>query len=42
MASGYVPGSEGRRVGSGRRSSKVYLTRFIVDLPLRLVFGLRD
>ena len=39
MASGCVPGSGGRWAGSGRRSSKI---RFIADLPLRLVYGLRD
>ena len=39
MMSGCVPGSGGRRAGSGRRSSK---SLFIADLPLRLVYGLRD
>ena len=39
MASGCVPGSGGRRAGSG---VKVYLIRFIADLPLRFVYGLRD
>ena len=40
MASGCVPLSGGRRAGSGR--IKVYLIRFIADLPLRLVYGLYD
>ena len=42
MASGRVPGSGGRQAGSGRRSCKSYLIRFIADLPLRLEYGLRD
>ena len=42
MVSSCVPGSGGRWAGSGRRSSKVYLIRFIADLPLRLVYGLHD
>ena len=37
MASSCVSGSGGRWVGSGR--IKVYLIRFIADLPLRLVLG---
>ena len=36
MASGCVPGSGGRRAGSGRR---VYLIRFIAVLLIRLVYG---
>ena len=39
MASGCVPGSGGRRAGSDGRSSK---SLFNADLPLRLVYGLRD
>ena len=42
MASGCVPGSGGRRAGSGRRSSKSLFNQFIADLPLRLVYGLHD
>ena len=42
MASGCVPGSGGRRAGSGRKKKQVYLIRFIADLPVRLVYGLRD
>ena len=38
MASSCVPGSGGRRAGSGRRTSKS-LFRFIPDLPQRLVYG---
>ena len=37
MVSDCVP-SGGRRAGSGR-TVKVYLIRFIADLPLRLVTG---
>ena len=33
MASGCVAVSGGRREGPGRRSSKVYIIRFIADLP---------
>ena len=40
MACGYVPGSEGRRTGIGTEEAvRVYLIRFIADLPLRLVYG---
>ena len=42
MASGCVPGSGGRRAGSGQKKAGVYLTRFMADLPLRLVYGTRD
>ena len=42
MASSCVPGSGGRRAGSGQKKAGVYLTRFIADLPLRLVYGMRD
>ena len=42
MASSCVPGSGGRRAGLGRRSSISYLIRFVADLPLRLVYGMRD
>ena len=42
MVSGCVPGSGGRRAGSGQNKARVYLTRFIADLPLRLVYGTRD
>ena len=43
MASGCVPGSGGRRAGSGTEEAvRVYLIRFIADLPLRLVYGMRD
>ena len=35
MASGGVPGSGGRRAGSG--AVRVCLIRFIADVPLRLV-----
>ena len=42
MASGCVPGSGGRRAESGQKKAGVYLTRFIADLPLRLVCGTRD
>ena len=39
MVSGCVPGSGGRRAGSGQRSSKsLYIIRFIADLPIRLVY----
>ena len=39
MASGCVPGSGGRQVGSGQRSSKSLLTRFIADLSLSWYTG---
>ena len=42
MASGCVPGSGGRWVGSGQKKAGVYLIRFIADLPLRLVYGMHD
>ena len=42
MASSCVPGSGGRRAGSGRKAVQVYLIRFIADLPLRLVYRMRD
>ena len=42
MASGCVPESGGRRAGLDKEAVKVYLIRFIADLPLRLVYGLRD
>ena len=43
MASGCVPGSGGRRARSGPEEAvRVYLIRFKADLPLRLVYGLRD
>ena len=37
MASGCVPGSGGRQA-----DRKSLLIRFIVDIPLRLVYGMRD
>ena len=42
MASGCVPGEveEGRQ-DRDEEAVKVYLIRFIADLPLRLVYGLR-
>ena len=43
MASGCVSGSGGRRAGSrDEEAVKVYLIRFVADLPLRLVYRLRD
>ena len=39
MASGCVPGS---RQDRDEEAVNVYLIRFIADLPLRLVYGLRD
>ena len=42
MASGCVPGSGGRRAGSGQRSSKSLLNSYTADLALRLVYGMRD
>ena len=42
MASSCVPGSGGRRLDRDEEAVKVYLIRFIADLPLRLVYGLRD
>ena len=41
MASGCVPGVKAGRIGM-EEAVRVYLTRFIADLPLRLVYGLRD
>ena len=43
MVSGGVPGSGGKqgRIGT-EEAVRVYLTRFIADLPLRLVYGMRD
>ena len=38
MTSGCVPGSGGRRAGSG---SKSLFNQIIADLPLRLVYGMR-
>ena len=42
MASGCVPG--GRQAGRIRTEEavRVYLIRFIADLPLRLEYGMRD
>ena len=42
MVSGYVPGSGGRRQDRDEEAVKVYLIRFIADLSLKLVYGLRD
>ena len=43
MVSGCVPGSGGRRGRIGTEEAvRVYLIRFIVDLPLRLIRGRRD
>ena len=42
MANGCVPGSGGRRQDRDEEAVKVYLIRFIANLPLRLVYGLRD
>ena len=39
MASGCVPGSERRQIGT-EEAVRVYLTRFIADLPLWLVYGM--
>ena len=42
MASGCVPGNGEGRQDQDEEAVKVYLIRFIADLPLRLVYGLRD
>ena len=43
MASGCVPGSGGRWAQDQDEDAvKVYLIRFIADLSLKLVYGLRD
>ena len=42
MASGCVPGVEEGGQDLDEEAVKVYLTRFIADLPLSLVYGLRD
>ena len=42
MASSCIPGSGGRRAGSGRKKQNFYLIIFIADLPLRLVYRMRD
>ena len=43
MASGCVPGSGGRagRIGT-EEAVRIYLIRFIADLPLRLVYEMSD
>ena len=42
MTSGCVPGSGGSVQDRDEEAGKVYLIRFIADLTLRLVYGLRD
>ena len=42
MASGCVPGSGRRRADRDEEAVKVYLIRFIADLPLKLVYSLLD
>ena len=43
MASDCVRGSGGKQAGSGRKKQKKFiLIRFIVDLPIRLVYGICD
>ena len=42
MASGCIPGSGRRGHDLDEEAVKVDLIRFIADLPLRLVYGLRD
>ena len=39
MTSGCVPGSEEDWQDLNEEAVKVYLIRFIADLPLRLVYG---
>ena len=42
MASCCVPGSGGRRAVGTEAAVRIYFIRFIADLPLRLVYGMRD
>ena len=42
MASDCVPGREEGGQDQDEEAVKVYLIRFIADLPLRLGYGLRD